>query len=486
MAESIGMTIPFNSKIGMEKDISNIAVFVRNIERALLSSISTSTKKSQKMYEKNQKFLEEFFKPLLPNTEEKSDKPRKHKLLMTWEKYIIKNKFLDKITYGIVNIGKKLGRMAENSFLKILGFLLAMAIFDPEGKLLSGLVSMLGKALNWAVKVFLKWLPIIIERIIHLIKDVFPRIISEILQIIFPQMSKTVSDFIGGLGSVLFTAFFVLGGILKLVRALNFLYPILKAFFVVIKGLATFLIANPIIALIAAVVVSLVLLYKYSEKVSSALGKFLKWYDKLGESSNFFANVLHNLLMPFKGFIIGLKNLADLFSMIKKYGIKKTAKIFKDMYVQWLKDFKKFFVKTIPNFFVESLKAVGEKIKNIFKDLLDWLVKSFWKIVDWISIHLNPKNFFKSVKEKEGMLTIKQIARETGLDYDRLLAIAKGDTADLGKLNQREKETGKELTGIMNPKQVDKFTEKKVETIIQNVKKIKDNNIDSSVDKLGR
>lgn len=489
MPQDIGLTIPFNSKNRTEENIKQTSERTAVIERTLLSWFNISTKKAKINFEKNKKFLTELLTPVMPTSEDEFAKKKRNKLIDHYEKHIIKNKFFPMLVSGIKTITKKLASLAENWFLKFLAFLIGMAIFDPKGKMLTGIVKVLGKALRWAVDLLVKWIPIIIVRIINLLSTILPQVFSTLLRSIFPSMSKETADIFGNVFSVLSTGFFILGGILKLAKPLMSVFKIIKSVGSGLISMASFLLANPIVLIILAVVGALAALYIWGEKISKWATSALKWINNLGKSTSFLNRILYGILAPFKFFIAGIRDLANFFVFVKKFGLKNVLKFVWEVLKQTGRNIKTFFTKTIPDFFINGIKSLASKIKNIFSDIVKWFSELFHGIVDWlVTVATNPVSYFRATNEQQaGMIKITQIAREAGVDRSKLMDIAKGDINKSEITDVKEKALYKDLFNILKNKETAKtLTEEKTQKVITKVQKLKSNDIDNTIKDLGK
>lgn len=463
----------------LEKLSDSLDTF-KNIETLLTKKEKQQYEILKKLHDETKEFVEreKAIQTMLDKnlfTPEQAKTAKMRNKITKYEYKREKNKFWPKMLKGIQTISKGIARMAGNWFTKIIGFLLAMAIFDPKGKMLKSILKFFTGVIVWFVKVLASYLPFLISTMIDLVINVLPGVLVSLVKAIFPAIGKALKTMgdnfikqgfpilgkiikwiskIFGEGGILYefmmmltkifpvllSGFLILGGIVKL-------WPVLSAIFTGLKILASFLLANPIVAVIAGIVIGLIALYKYSDKVVAFFESIFDWFNKLGSGWKIVISVLTASLAPFIALIYGL---AKFFSAIKKHGLKKVLKMIGEWFVKIGKmifaHLKKIFTGIVSVIFapfklmIKTVQLLGKKLSILFKPLLKvlgsiwdlikntilrtmtWVKDSFIKIGDIFSAvsHYGPYDFFvgASPLEKSAMLASAKLARvkETSLE----------------------------------------------------------------------
>ena len=113
----------------------------------------------------------------------------RNKLIYLFYRYT-NNKFFQKILSGVTTIAKGIADMAKNSFMKLLGFLMMMAIFDPKGNLLRTILKFIINMAVWLIKTLATMLPTLIKTMADLISNEFPKILEDVINTHIPELEK--------------------------------------------------------------------------------------------------------------------------------------------------------------------------------------------------------------------------------------------------------------------------------------------------------
>lgn len=122
-----------------------------------------------------------------------SEKQEMTKLVNQAYKDVVKNKVLTKMKDSLASMKdglKKLGKSAGNFLLKLLLFVLALAIIDPKGKILKSLINVFINLAKTFINTIIPLLPGIISAMIELITDILPKLLKLIVHEIIPAIGK--------------------------------------------------------------------------------------------------------------------------------------------------------------------------------------------------------------------------------------------------------------------------------------------------------
>jgi len=410
--------IPINTPSPQEESLSNIDETTHTISQdtevivtAMLLGKSVAQKKLADQQRQNQQLLDVLTPQEEVNKQAKKNLSIKDRLLKVYDKYIVKGQFFKKMYNWMKDMVKKLTALAGNWLFKILGFLLLMAVIDPNGTLLQSILRMIVNMVIWFIRVFARMLPSLIVTIINLITEVFPRIIRDLMGALIPALHSAFQNlsrdlekdfpFLARIFGWLAAAFAPNSPLSKfLTETLPKIFPFLLIgfmifgviaklipLFMVLKAVILFL-GGPITLIIAGIIALGILIYTFWDDIKAFFqnlwGAISGFFVGIWESiSGFFVSVWTGISSFFSGiskrfktfltivgaplipFILLWKGLFKLFGSFKKFGVLGT--------------FSK-----IWDFIKIKAKLIWKGISGFFKDLWKWiksLPKKIWDAI---------------------------------------------------------------------------------------------------------
>lgn len=415
-----------------------------------MSDLLTKDQKEKiKQYETQQDLLEkqDDIKKIL----ESANKPKmlklQEKLTESYHKFIVKNKWFEKSIKFFESMSKKAG----NWLIDILKAVLLLAIFDPKGKFLNSIIDFILKMVVNLINFLMKYLPVIVNRMVFLIEEVIPKVLKKIISVIFPLIGSIFKDIAKKFpeGSVIRQIFTWIGeafdknGVLYkffsflaenfkyivlilgalailqplfsiagfLIKAIPIIINLVQGLSVAFTTLSAFLIANPIVAIIAGIIILITLIIVFRKEIV----KFFKFlWEKIKPFLliiwNFFYKELIGPIVDLvKNFSIGklIKVLFQTIFLVPRLMIKYLIMPIVNAIAPIL---KKYLIEPIVNFFkfiLSKIKAFGNLILSFFKPLIDAIKNlftnfSFTNIVKLMKTILSfymiiPRLFYKNV-----------------------------------------------------------------------------------------
>ena len=346
----------------------------------------------------------------------KYDKIRQ-KLTDKYNTIFVKGKFFEKIK----DVFKKLIDSLTGSWLtKLFGAILALAIFDPKGKILGKIIGHLLTAVTFILNMIGNYVPVIIKNVIHIVSHVLPDIIRKILDGIFNALYNMFDIWVkqfpkesimykilsfvrnifakdSPLLSFLKTLTNYIPFIIAGLAGLKILIPIITG----IKALTLFLMANPIVAIIAGIVLAFTALWVFKDKIAKFFESIFEWFSKLGIGFKILGIAIAIVLAPLTAIIAAIYGIVKLFQSFKKRGIKETFKLIWKYVKQFFKDLW-FQLKKIPSLFLKALsKPLFGLPDLIIKGLsrgFEWLVNLNTKFANFVTELFSPvKDFFSEI-----------------------------------------------------------------------------------------
>lgn len=358
----------------------------------------------------------------------------KERLYKTWDKWMVKFPFFQKIAKGIADIAKGIWQGLKNNWFNMLmGFLMVM-MFDPEGKFLMSILDFIVDMGLMLVGVIIKYIPKIINTFIYLFTKVFPQALVKIVQAIIPAIGKILDAF--GLSFV--GDFFKKGGILytffsMLAKNAHIIIGVVLAFMVLFKtfgllqaaiglfsktaALKLASILGPtgiILAGIAAITIGAKMFFDYASEKGKEYKKQRETLqskgDIRGEYKLYQENKIGrlgevvNAFKEAKGFFEGFYEAAlkdnELYkrerSLREKLGISsiqdKINDFFKeiDLFVWKISDF---FTEYIPYHFNKIINTISTEFKKTFDNLYTFFIKPIGNLPKYIQKQF--KNIWK-------------------------------------------------------------------------------------------
>jgi len=454
----------------------------RGIEKLLTKGEKAQIEKLEKLRSLTEKWKknEELIQKSNFDPQAKKTLLLRNKLIYLFYRYT-NNKFFQKILSGVTTIAKGIADMAKNSFMKLLGFLMMMAIFDPEGNLLRTILKFIINMAVWLIKTLATMLPTLIKTMADLISNVFPSILRDIVTTFFPELGRifkklskdlekdfpVLSWIVGLLGDafgpdgilykfgislsemlpVLVACFLILGAIMKLapvlmgiVSIVSFLgiIPTLIIAAIIVVGLLIWKYWDNIKAffiMIGNYIVDFVVLIKdkifsFFGLIGSYIAKFaLLIFDKIMQIGSFIIDIV---LLPIKTLYKFIKEVPKLFAKLGKVIWDATTKIFTGVLKALFKPMQFIFdaFKAIANVLapvvkplLNALNAIWDLVKEKIIGAFNWVKRTFQYFIDMfkaISLVGIVDYFSASSEEKEAMITFVQYANVKGWNLDEM------------------------------------------------------------------
>jgi hypothetical protein len=408
------------------------------------------------------------------------------KMAFKLSKYV-NNKYLDKILKGIIAISKGVAQMAKNSFMKLLGFLMMMAIFDPKGTLLRSILKFLIGMVVWLIRIIASMLPDLIRTMMDLVTNVFPDILRDIVQTFFPiigQIFKKLSkdlekDFpilswivgligdafgpdgilykfgtaLAGMLPILLAGFLILGAIMKFLPILMGIFTVLKWVFIGFKflmiligaivGLPAWLVAIIVIAIVAIGV----LIWKYWDQIKAffvMIGGYIMgfaswWWNTTKKGARIIMDIVMwpiKTLMKIIKWLI--KELPKLLSKLGKSIWATVERIFSGILRALFAPMRFIFdafraiarvLAPVVRPLLSALQSIWDLIKDKIVKVFGWIKRTFQYFADMFSAMgaFGIVDFLKaSSQERAVMMNAVQLSNVRGWDIG---AIARGDVA---------------------------------------------------------
>jgi hypothetical protein len=362
-------------------------------------------------------------------SEDPKDAKKKHKLTELWSKNL--KPFLKGIGGLVVSFGKFIKGLSAQGITGLLGFLFGLFILIKLGffqTIIPAIISILGTLLKGIIEV----LPVLIKFLWTILTEVVPVFLKAIGDAISDIIFRSLKDWAKQLQKDspvfakivnFFADLFGPDGFLR--KAMPFLIGLLAVLWLfpgilgIIGTLASFLIANPIVAAITGIVLGFILLYKYAEEISDWIDNLWESFKNLSTPIKIMIGVLALLMLPITMIIGAIIGLVKLLKYIKANGITSVF----DSVVQGLKDFGSWlydlivapfiaFFVFLYNATVWGLKMIASpfvwmyKQITFFADTIIGIVSTIINIVTMLSnmsfdeIILGIKNFVKVVVSK--------------------------------------------------------------------------------------
>jgi hypothetical protein len=406
------LTIPMNSNYQRDiaKDVKVIMTSVVESKDAAQKEYIRQNR-SEKLQQDSAK-EEEKIRKILEDVNPKKNTKTKNKLLETYEKWVIKNKWFQKSTKFFETVGEGAGHW----LMDILKFVLMLAIFDPEGKFLMSILGFIGKMAMKLIEILVKWLPIIVQRMVHIIDVVIPTILKKIIMGVFPliaQMFKNAAknfpkDSVLGklftwLGEAfgskgILTRFFtfladhfkyiliILAAFKVLSIIIGFIVPLISVIGTIVGVLTTIvsiplLIAVAVLAAIAAIYIfrkEIAQFFKwlwgvittFAVKIFGIVIDFFKW---VGEGIyKFFEPVIK--LFKFVGSLIYDELIAPIIDLFTNFSFKKLLITLLQIFTFIPRMILRFVVMPIINLFKRLASAFYD---NVIAPIINW-IKNSW------------------------------------------------------------------------------------------------------------
>lgn len=397
----------------------------RGIEKLLTKGEKAQIEKLEKLRSLTEKWKknEELIQKSNFDPQAKKTLLLRNKLIYLFYRYT-NNKFFQKILSGVTTIAKGIADMAKNSFMKLLGFLMMMAIFDPEGNLLRTILKFIINMAVWLIKTLATMLPTLIKTMADLISNEFPKILKDVINTLFPELEKifkklskdlekdfpVLSKIVGLLGDafgpdgilykfgislsemlpVLVAGFLILGAIMKFASVLMPIFTVLTWIVGLFGIIPTIIIAAIIVVglliwkywdnikaffiMIGGYIVDFVVLIKdkifsFFELIGSYIAKFaLLIFDKIMQIGSFIIDIV---LLPIKTLYKFIKEAPKLFAKLGKVIWGATTKIFTGVLKALFKPMQ---------FIFDAFKAIANVLAPVVKPLLNAL-NAIWDLV---------------------------------------------------------------------------------------------------------
>jgi len=415
----------------------------RGIEKLLTKGEKAQIEKLEKLRSLTEKWKknEELIQKSNFDPQAKKTLLLRNKLIYLFYKYT-NNKFFQKILSGVTTIAKGIADMAKNSFMKLLGFLMMMAIFDPKGNLLRTILKFIINMAVWLIKTLATMLPTLIKTMADLISNVFPSILRDIVTTFFPELGRifrklskdlekdfpVLSWIVGLLGDafgpdgilykfgislskmlpVLVAGFLILGAIMKFAPVLMTIFTVLKWIFIIVKfvimgivSLVSFIGIIPTLIIAAIIVVGL-LIWKYWDNIKAFFimignyivdfvvlikDKIFSFFGLIGSYIAKFALLIFDKIMQIGSFIIDIvllpiKTLYKFSQKFIKEALKLFAKIGKMLWDSTTKIFSGILKAVFKpmQFIFDAFKAIANVLAPVVKPLLNAL-NAIWDLV---------------------------------------------------------------------------------------------------------
>lgn len=493
----------------LAKDIhklpSDMALHAEGVQERLNEQIFHAVKQQA-----DTKKFQDLLKPFL-DTASVKDQKLKRKITEETFKAVGKGGFFPWLKKSLPKITQLL---SSSWIITAIKFLLAMAIFDPKGKILGMIVNFLLKAVNWVIDILVKNMPWIVENMVNLITNVLPKILWTLASGLFMAFTKLLTagwDKVDGVGSLIK---FIINKIISFGVILWGLNTILSKFGINILSIKSMLIkflpwlgkfliqslikivfnfiptlmnlvgtifgilTAPITWIIAAITGAIALIWIFRDNIVNFFNSIDKYIAKILKRGGIFNIILAAILMAFTKLAWPIKALAKLFQLMSKI---KWKVVFADLW-KMVKDFGKAFgnalltfIKMIPDLLIKGFRfifiEVPRKLGNFIIDLFTPL-KGFWDdIINWIDsisriglydyLTLGESGRAAYSNINKNLRTIEK-AKELGIDTSKSKSLAKYEAAikDEGALKDLIKEIskGKEDKSIVT--EITKLTEK--------------------------
>lgn len=413
----------------------------------------------------------------------------KEKLSIAYDKWIVKGKFFKKALGSLRSIASRGGFW----FFRLLKLLFLLAIFDPKGKFLSSILRFLTKILVWVIRIIAKNLPTLIMTMVKLVTEIIPALLKEVINAVFQALSDMfinwakriekespflakVLRFIGELFGKdgLLRKFFVaiagafpiifaimgviaigaklLGPIMLLAKVLKFLiFKAIIPFFGALKALALFLLANPIVAVIAGIIIAFIAILKWGDKIQ-------KWIDDTFGKDSIFSTVfrfIHSVVKTVWKFIKSVFGaFITFFKDIKRVGLGKALLNLGKNLLKAIWGLVKGLAKALWGLVKGIGKAIWGGIKSLGKSIAGW-AKGKWAEAkrNWAIAKAKAKELARKGAAKVSSFLEKNfgISKKT---QKRILAKAKGFKDKFASQMSKVWQTAKDLfSGKLNIRQ---------------------------------
>lgn len=523
MANGAPMVIPTKGTNFAQGLFQSFTAFSEKVSNNFQKS-EEEKQKAANDYKKWQAENRDLFEQLVASQDNPTIKKLNDKLIKTYYKVFVSNKFFKKLGKALKDIAKKISNAASSLFMKILKFILIMAILDPSGKLFESLLDIAVNILTMLLNMIAKFLPKILRTMIKLITETIPDILKRVMPKIleaFSGMFLTLGKDFAKTNPMLGKLFTQVGEMLQNPKLIKFMSDLMGLFPLVIglMGLLTLLakigpmlklvgpwllkfgmaflkvvfsaIAIQIMAALALVGVILYVWFRLFTKTTfdEMLVLFKKWWDEgiLVFFYNFFAEIG-------KGFVEMWNNLVFLYKFYNTLVIKTVIKLVVNIikfFVKWYKKAVRFATRVFTRLFLAFYKikekfidpilafasSIGGLVGSLPKKLSDFGLSKLQAVKDTLS------NIAKVLKEKVvgAIYTMKDVFAKLILfiqsifSLQNLRDIALGRTGVVQK--RIEKTVGAEYLVYMQEKAGKEFTADKRKEKVESYKKLNESNM---------
>lgn len=401
---------------GADKDdkqkeaIIDTAATVESIDKTLFGFTGFFNKKQNKKFQQKQEMYQ---RKALKIQEQQNDGGKDKKSTKKWRKVV------DFLYGGVKGLFKAVGAIVKSLSLSkasgLLGLLLGIFLMLKLGLLDIVLPAALDLFLV-LIKGIIEYLPKILETLWTIVSEYIPKIISAIADAISDALG--IESETGRKTVKLFTA--IGAGLLLLIK-------VLSIFGVGISSLTSFLLANPIVLAIAAIIAAIVALWVYAEEISGFFDGLWEKFKKAGTLVKVIivalAAVFATLFTPISVVIAIVIVLVKLFASFKKIGVAATFKAIWESITTFFSNFGKAFKEG----FLRPFKIIGllfTMVKSGIKKFINDIISGVQKFVDgvkkrFLSIKKTIERIFFAVLVKVLIAIFKIIKKIKSLNFSK-------------------------------------------------------------------
>lgn len=351
----------------------------------------------------------------------------RNKLTVECDKWIVKNKLIKGVSTGLKGILQGLKGLAGGGIGAFIETLFILALLGP--KFAASLLRMVVNLIIMLARIIIPMIPGVIKTFIDIAFEVIPPLFLQLVNTIFPMIGEAIDKIfmnspLVGIGKYLFgedgvvTKFFraisgfipyflmliagikVVMGIMSIVSAITpiitGLFTAIKIFFFVIKGFAMFMMANPIVLIITGIVLALIAIWKWGDKILAfieGLPEFLG--KKFGVVGRIIGETINIFLTP-------LKIVIKLIQAFKKGGVSEVWKVIKDMAqavwdgIKWIGQGIWNGILAFIDIYVGIFKWIGKVLIKAIKFYINLVIKVIKTVFD---VFTNPGKYIDKAKE---------------------------------------------------------------------------------------
>jgi len=268
---------------------------------------------------------------------------------------------------GMTNFFKN---MSLSKATGILGFLLGLFIMIKLG-LLDTLIPAALALLGTLIAGLIRALPVIIKALSKILFEVIPGVLKQIFNAILDVLEvpadsplRAIADFLADIAPYVIILVAVGYGIVQVISAINAVMAVMA----VLSGPV-----GLVVLAIGILIVYLMLLWKYSDKIVAFFEGLWEKFKKLGIIGKIITAILAVVLVGIFPVIPIIYGLAKLFQSFKKIGVVETFKLIWKTITDFIKnlyttvaDFFVMIVTTIKKAFITAMKFLGKLIKKWF------------------------------------------------------------------------------------------------------------------------